>query len=175
MPSNHLILWRPLLLLPSIIPSIRVFSNESVLHIMWPKDQSFSFSISPFLKNGWFFCQSMNIFQLGPSWVTIQRELCLQNNSHQSKNQGRGICPPSRSGSLASCKSRTMGRKQRDPLCMLVYMKAIPWNCTAKCKGPCLEYSILLTGGPRELWRGKGENQKTWFWNFIESLITEKP
>ena len=46
MPSNHLILCRPLLLLPSIFPSIRVFSNESVLHISWPKYWSFSSSIS---------------------------------------------------------------------------------------------------------------------------------
>ena len=47
MPSNHLILCHPLLLLPSIFPSIRVFSNESVLHIRWPKYWSFSFSINP--------------------------------------------------------------------------------------------------------------------------------
>ena len=47
MSSNHLILCRPLLLLPSIFPSIRVFSNQSVLHIWWPKYWSFSFSISP--------------------------------------------------------------------------------------------------------------------------------
>ena len=47
MPSNHLILCCPLLLLPSIFPSIRVFSNESVLHIRWPKYWSFSFNISP--------------------------------------------------------------------------------------------------------------------------------
>ena len=47
MPSNHLILCRPLLLLPSIFPSIRVFYNESALHIRWPKYWSFSFSISP--------------------------------------------------------------------------------------------------------------------------------
>ena len=47
MPSNHLILCRPLLLPPSILPSIRVFSNESVLHIRWPKYWSFSFNISP--------------------------------------------------------------------------------------------------------------------------------
>ena len=47
MPSNHLILCRPLLLLPSIFPSIRVFSNESALCIRWPKDWSFSFNISP--------------------------------------------------------------------------------------------------------------------------------
>ena len=47
MPSNHLILCHPLLLLPSIFPSIRVFSSESVLRIRWPKYWSFSFSISP--------------------------------------------------------------------------------------------------------------------------------
>ena len=47
MPSNHLILCLPLFLLPSIFPSIRVFFNESVLHIRWPKYWSFSFSISP--------------------------------------------------------------------------------------------------------------------------------
>ena len=47
MPSNHLILYRPLLLLPSIFLSIRVFSNESVLCIRWPKYWSFSFSIRP--------------------------------------------------------------------------------------------------------------------------------
>ena len=47
MPSSHLILCRPLLLLPSIPPSIRVFSNKSTLHMRWPKYWSFSFSISP--------------------------------------------------------------------------------------------------------------------------------
>ena len=47
MPSSHLIICRPLLLLPPVPPSIRVFSNESVLHIRWPKYWSFSFSISP--------------------------------------------------------------------------------------------------------------------------------
>ena len=46
-PSNHLILCHPFLLLPSIFPSIRVFSNESALHIRWPKYWSFSFNISP--------------------------------------------------------------------------------------------------------------------------------
>ena len=47
MPSNHLILCHPLLLLPSVFPSIRVFSNELTLHIRWPKYWSFSFNISP--------------------------------------------------------------------------------------------------------------------------------
>ena len=50
MPSSHLILCSPLLLLPPIPPSIRVFSNESTLHMRWPKYWSFSFSISPSLK-----------------------------------------------------------------------------------------------------------------------------
>ena len=61
MPSNHLILCHPLLFLPSIFPSIRVFSNESVLHIRWPEYRSFSFNISPsnehsvdFLRIDWF-------------------------------------------------------------------------------------------------------------------------
>ena len=48
MPSNHFTLCRPLLLPPSVFPSIRIFSNESVLHIRWPKYWSFSFSISPY-------------------------------------------------------------------------------------------------------------------------------
>ena len=47
MPSNHLIVCRPLLLLPSVFPGIRVFSSDSVLHITWPKHWHFSFSISP--------------------------------------------------------------------------------------------------------------------------------
>ena len=51
MPSNHVILCHPLLLLPLVFPSIRVFSNESVLHIRWPKYWSFSFSISPSNEN----------------------------------------------------------------------------------------------------------------------------
>ena len=51
MPCNHLILCHPLLLLPSIFPSIRVFSNESALHITWPKYWNFSFNISPFKEH----------------------------------------------------------------------------------------------------------------------------
>ena len=57
MPSNHLILCCPLLLLPSIFPSIRVFSNESVLSIRWPKYWSFSFSISPSQYSGLISCR----------------------------------------------------------------------------------------------------------------------
>ena len=67
MPSNHLTLCRPLLILPSVIPSIRVFSNESVLHIRWPKYWNFSFNISP----SW-----MNVQDWSPSgwtgWTSFQ-------------------------------------------------------------------------------------------------------
>jgi len=66
MPSNHLNLCRPLLLLPSIFPSIRVFSSESVLHIRWPKYWSFSFSISP--SN-----EIRDSFPLGwTGWISLQ-------------------------------------------------------------------------------------------------------
>ena len=64
MPSKHLILWRPFLLLPSIFPSTRVFSNESLFHIRWPEYWSFSFSISPSNEySGWIFFR-MDFFDL---------------------------------------------------------------------------------------------------------------
>ena len=88
MPSNHLILCCPLLLLPSILSSIRVFSSESVLRIRWPKDWSFSFSISPSNELiGWISLQSK-----GPSRVlsntTVQKhqffstQLSIWSTSH---------------------------------------------------------------------------------------------
>ena len=63
-PSNHLILCHPLLLLPSIFGSIRVFSNQSVLRIKWPKDWSFSFSISPSKEYSGLFSFSIDWFDL---------------------------------------------------------------------------------------------------------------
>ena len=70
MPSSHLILCCPLLLLPSIFPSIRVFSNESVLHIRWPKYWSFSFSISPSNEYSWLISFRMDWFDLLDVQVT---------------------------------------------------------------------------------------------------------
>ena len=64
MPSNHLILCYPLLLLPSIFPSIRVFSNESALHIGWPKYWSFSFNISPSNEHPGLICFRMDWLDL---------------------------------------------------------------------------------------------------------------
>ena len=74
MPSNHLILCHPLLLLPSISPIIRVFSNESVLFIKWPKCQSFSFSISPSNEySGLIFCTKVRIPKYGkPTLVGVK-------------------------------------------------------------------------------------------------------
>ena len=70
MPSNHLILCRPLLLPPSIFPNIRVFSNELVLHIRWLKYWSFSFSISPSNEYSGLISFRMDWFKLGKECVT---------------------------------------------------------------------------------------------------------
>ena len=96
MPSNHLILCHPLLLLPSVISSIRVFSNESVLHIRWPKYWSFSFSISHSNEYSGLISFRMNwLDSLQSTWLsrvfsntTVQKhqffgtQLALWSNSH---------------------------------------------------------------------------------------------
>ena len=71
-PSNHLILYHSFLLLPSILPSIRVFSNESVLHIRWPKYWSFSFSISPSNEYSGLISFRMNWLDLLVVWGTLK-------------------------------------------------------------------------------------------------------
>ena len=96
MPSNHLILCHPLLLLPSIFPSIRIFSNELILCIRWPKDWSFSFSISPsneysglvsFRRTGLISLQSKELSRVFSN-TTVQKhqflgaQLSSQSNSH---------------------------------------------------------------------------------------------
>ena len=86
MPSNHLILCRPLLLLSSIFPNIRVFSNESVLHIRWPKYWSFSFSINPSNIQDW--------LPLGlTGWISLQsKELSrVFSNTAVQKHQFFGL------------------------------------------------------------------------------------
>ena len=81
MPSNHLILCRPLLLLPSVFPSIRVFSNASVLHIRWPKYWSFSFSISPCNEYSGLFSFRMD----GLDLLAVQGTLKSLLQHHSSK------------------------------------------------------------------------------------------
>ena len=75
MPSNHLILCHPLLLPPSIFPSIRVFSNESVLHIRWPNYWSFSFSISPSNAYSGLVYFRIDWFDLLADWSNCQHPL----------------------------------------------------------------------------------------------------
>ena len=81
MPSNHLILCRPLLLPPSIFPSIRVFSNESALCIRWPKYWSFSFNISPFNEHPGLISFRMDWLDL----PAVQRTLKSLLQHHSSK------------------------------------------------------------------------------------------
>ena len=81
MPSNHLILCHPLLLLPSISPSIRVFSNDSVLHIRWPKYWDFSFNISPSNEYSGLICFRMNWLDL----LAVQGTLKSLLQHHSSK------------------------------------------------------------------------------------------
>ena len=83
MPSNHLILCHPLLLLPSIFPSIRVFSNESSLHIRWPKYWSFSFNISPSTEYLGLISFRMDWLDLLAVQGTLKR--LLQHHSSQVK------------------------------------------------------------------------------------------
>ena len=87
-PSNHLTLCRPLFISPAVFPSIRVFSNESVLCIRWPKYWSFSFSISPSLEwTGWISLQSKGLSRVFSN-TTVQKhqffgaQLFLWSNSH---------------------------------------------------------------------------------------------
>ena len=81
MPSNHLILSRPLLLLPSVFPSIMVFSNESVLRIRWPKYWSFSFNISPSNEHPGLISCRMDWLDL----LAVQRTLKSLLQHHSSK------------------------------------------------------------------------------------------
>ena len=83
MPSNHLILCHPLLLLPSIFPSIRVFSNESALCISWPKYWSFSFNISPSSEHPGLISFRMDCLDLLAVQVTL-KSLLQQHSSKAS-------------------------------------------------------------------------------------------
>ena len=81
MPSNHLILYRPLLLPPSIFPSIQVFSNESARHIRWPKYWGFSFNISPSNEHPGLISFRMDWLDL----LAVQRTLKSLHKYHSSK------------------------------------------------------------------------------------------
>ena len=90
MPSNHLILSRPLLLLPSIFPSIRAFSNESALHIRWPKYWSLSFSSSPSIEHSGLISFRMDWLDLLAVQGTL-KSLLQHHSSKASILQGSGF------------------------------------------------------------------------------------
>ena len=81
MPSNHLILGRPLLLLPSVFPSIRVFSNESALPIKWTEYWNVSFSVSPSNEYSVLISFRINWFDLRVVWGTLRSLLQLHSNT----------------------------------------------------------------------------------------------
>jgi len=89
MPSIHLILCCPLLLLPSVFPSIRVFSNESVLRIRWPTYWSFSFNISPSSEHSGLISFRMNWLD----FLAVQETLKSLPQLHSSKHQFFGAQP----------------------------------------------------------------------------------
>ena len=95
MPSSHLILCRPLLLLPPIPPSIRVFSNESTLHIRWPKYWSFSFSINPSNEHPGLISFKMDWLDL----LAVQGLSRVFSNTTVQKHQFFGAQPSSQSNS----------------------------------------------------------------------------
>ena len=123
MLSNHLLLCCPLLLLPSIFPSFRVFSNESVLHIRWPKYWSFSFSISPSNAYSGLISFRMNCLDL----------LVVQFSSVQSLSRVRLFATPwtaARKASLSIANSRSLLKLMSIELVM-------PSNYLLLCH-PCL-------------------------------------
>ena len=89
MPSNHLVLCRPLLLQPSIFPSIRVFSNESALRIRWPKYWNFSFNISPSNEYSGLISFRMDWLDL----LVVQGTLKTFLQHHSAKHQFFGVQP----------------------------------------------------------------------------------
>ena len=116
MPSNHLILCCPLLLLPLVFPSIRVFSNKSVLHIRWPQYWSFSFSISPSNEYSGLISFRMDWLDL----LTVQGTLKSLLQHHSSK------------ASILQCSAFFRG-KQRHPTPVLLPGKSHGWRSLVGC------------------------------------------
>ena len=153
MPSNHLILCRPLLLLPSIFPSIRVFSNESVLRIRWPKYCSFSFSISPSSEYSGLISFRTDWFDL----LAVQGTLKSLLQNHSSK------------ASVLQCSTCFMVQ-----LSHLYLTTEKPWLCLY---GPllakwclcflihCLGLSQLSFQGASIFWFHDCSHRQQWFWS----------
>ena len=113
MPSNHLILCHPLLFLPSIFPRIRVFSNESGLHIRWPKYWSFSFSISPSNEHPGLISPRMDWLDL----LAVQGTLKSLLQHHSSKSGGSPFSSVQFSRSVVSDSLRPHELQHARPPC----------------------------------------------------------
>ena len=153
MPSNSLILCHPLLLLPSVFPSIRVFSNKSVLHIRWPKYWSFSFSISPSneysgqisFRMDWLDLLAVQGLSRVLSNTTVQKyrffgaQLSLQPNSHIHTCHKEQVFFPVRQSSACICSSPA----ERSS----VTSGALLWNAWALSKAAALMSSPAVSAG----------------------------
>ena len=115
MPSNYLILYCPLLLLPSVFPNIRVFSNESAVHIRWSKYWSFSFSISPSSECSWLISFRIDWFDL----LAVQRTF----KGSSPAPQFEGISSLAQLFLLSSCHIHT---------CLLENHSFDKWNFVGK-------------------------------------------
>ena len=132
MPFNHLILCRPLLLLPPIFPSIRVFPNESALHIMWPNYWSFSFSISPSSEYSGLISFRIDWFDLLGVQGTFKSLLqhhsqviispCYCNEVYKVLEPGHGAWSLPRCVSGQQAKERRLGVDRK-----LGLLRAVPW------------------------------------------------
>ena len=157
MSSNHLILCRPLLLLPSIFPSIRVSSGESVLHIRWPEYWSFSFSISPSNEHSGLISFRMDFPLLFPvpSAPATQTPHCFQNALSTLLPQGLCTCHLLSLGTLLPDTSLFIpsppSEMSPSQCCWLwlLYLKSTTIFPTSKpCHPPCFNLSPLFLPSP---------------------------
>ena len=129
-PSNHLILYHPLLLLPSVFPSIRVFSNESLLHIRWPKYWSFNFGISPSneysgLISLWFDCwislQSKGLSSVFSNTTVQKHQFFMVHLTHPHLTTGKTIALTRRTsvGKVMSLLFNMLFRLVQRYMCLL--------------------------------------------------------
>ena len=103
MPTNHLIFCHPLLLLPSVFPSIRVFSYESVLHIWWPKNCSFSFSVSPLPAQEWLMKKMVDSNWPGHKCRLLVACLIHSGGALVAVDTVKGLYAPAHSHRIALC------------------------------------------------------------------------
>ena len=126
MPSNHLILCRPLFLLPSIFPSIRVISSELALHIRWPKCWSFSFSIGPSNEYSGLISSSIDRFHL----LAVQGTLKSLLQHHSSK------------ASILRCSAFVLGQRSHPYMTTIQTVALTIWKFVSKVLSLLFQYTV---------------------------------